>query len=306
VDASPEIVKHLLPSVVNLHAQVPAKHPSAVILGRERMGTGTIVDPEGLILTVNYVVMGSETIWVTLTRGRRLKAELVAQDFEIGLALVRVKRQDLPAIEMGSSIESEVGQEIFVLASTGAEERRVSGGLITYIGEFDAYWEYFLDRAVIVSAANPGFGGGPLLTLTGQMIGVTSLNLNELARYALAVPIEHYGAQREEWLRFGKVVNRPRRAWLGLFAHPVEEGVIIAGLVPSGPADRSGLQEGDLIVTLNAEEVVTRKAFYSALWRYGPSERLVIEVMRDNNLKRFEAVSGDRAEFYRQGATIDR
>jgi S1-C subfamily serine protease len=306
VDASPEIVKHLLPSVANLYAQVPAKHPSAAILGRERMGTGTIVDPGGLILTVNYVVMGSETIWVTLTRGRRLKAELVAQDFDIGLALVRVKRQDLPAIELGSSTEVEVGQEIFVLASTGAEERRVSGGLITYVGEFDAYWEYSLERALIVSATNPGFGGGPLLTLTGQMIGVTSLNLNELARYALAIPIERYREHYEEWLRFGTIVHRPRRAWLGLFAHPVEEGVVIAGLVPSGPAERSGLQEGDLIVTFNAEEIATRKAFYSALWRNGPGERLVIEVMRDGRLKRFEAVSGDRAEFYRQGATIDR
>ena len=93
MDASVELVKHLLASVVHIHTEVPSSHPSTRILGDERMGTGTIVDPAGLILTVNYVVMGGETIQVTFAKGRSLRAELVAQDFEIGLALLRVKRQ---------------------------------------------------------------------------------------------------------------------------------------------------------------------------------------------------------------------
>lgn len=305
MDASPEIVKQLLPAVVNIHTRIPGKHPSASVLGRERMGTGAIVERDGLILTVNYVVMGCETISVTLTRGRRLKGELVAQDFDTGLALVKVKRQGLPTVPLGLSQEIECGREVFVIASTGPEERRVSSGMVTRIGEFEAYWEYRLERGIISSAANPGFGGGPMLTLTGQMIGVTSLNLNELIRCSLAVPVECYLSHRDELLRYGKTVSRHRRAWLGLFAHPLEEGVVIAGLVPNGPAARSGLQDGDLIVTLNAEEVQTRTAFFNALWRFAPGDRFVIEVMRDGSLKRVEVVGGDRAEFYRQGATVE-
>lgn len=300
MDASPDLIKRLLPSVVNIHTEVPGAHPSAPILGTERMGTGFVVDPDGLILTVNYVVMGARKLQVALGQGRRLKAELVAQDFDTGMALVRVKRQNLSPVQFGSSETVDTGLPVFVIASTGPQERRVADGLVTYLGEFEAYWEYLLDRGIVSSAANPGFGGGPLFTLTGSVIGVVALNLNEIARSSLAIPIECYREIKAEFLRYGQVVSRPRRAWLGLFAHPLEEGVVVAGLIPNGPGERAGLREGDVIVTLNSEEVATRKDLYRSLWRHGPGERITLEVVRENALKRVEITSGDRAEFYRQ------
>lgn len=300
MDASAELVKRLLPSVVNIHTEVPDTHPSARILGDERMGSGTIIDTSGLILTVNYVVMGAEKIQVSLGQGRRLKAELVAQDFDVGLALLRVKRQGLNPAQLGSTESLERGEPVFAIASTGPQERRVAGGVVTYLGEFEAYWEYLLERGVVSSAANPGFGGGPLFTLRGQMIGVVSLNLNEIVRNSLAIPVECYRENEAEFLRYGRVVSRPKRAWLGVFAHPLEEGVVVAGLVPNGPGERSGLREGDVIVSLNTEEVPTRKDLYLRLWRYSPGERITVELLRDNVVKRVEVTGGDRAEFYRQ------
>lgn len=300
MDAAVELVKRLLPTVVNIHTEVPDTHPSARILGDERMGSGTVIDPSGLILTVNYVVMGAEKIYVSLGQGRRLKAELVAQDFDVGLALLRVKRQELRPAHLGASEPVERGEPVFAIASTGPQERRVAGGVVTYVGEFEAYWEYLLDRGVVSSAANPGFGGGPLFTLKGQMIGVVSLNLNEIVRNSLAIPIEFYRENQAEFLRYGRVVSRPKRAWLGVFAHPLDEGVVVAGLVPNGPGEKYGLREGDVIVSLNSEEVPTRKELYLSLWRHPPGERITIEVLRDNVLKRLEVTSGDRAEFYRQ------
>ena len=86
MDASVELVRRLLPVVVHIHTQVPSAHPSTRMLGDERTGTGTVIDPSGLILTVNYVVMGGETIHVSFAKGRTQRAELVAQDFELGLA----------------------------------------------------------------------------------------------------------------------------------------------------------------------------------------------------------------------------
>jgi S1-C subfamily serine protease len=299
VDASVELIKHLLSSVVNIHAEVPAAHPSTQILGAERMGSGTVIDSTGFILTVNYVVMGGETIQISSARGRRFRAEIAAQDFDVGLALLKVKRKDLHAAELGSSEAIERGMPAFVLASTGPQERRVSGGVVTYLGEFEAHWEYLLERGIVTSAVNPGFGGGPLFTMTGQMIGVVSLNLNEIARSSLAIPIECYREHRDELLRFGRVTSRPKRAWLGLFVHPLEEGVVVAGLIPGGPGERSGLREGDMILSLNSEEIPTRKDLYRCLWRHGPGERVSFEVMRENELKRLEITSGDRAEFYK-------
>src|SRR3990172_2595794 len=188
MDAWVELVKYLLTSVVHIHTEVPAAHPSTRILGDERMGSGVVVDPAGLILTVNYVVMGGESIQVTFERGRSQRAEIVAQDFEIGLALVRIKRQGLAAVKVAPSDRIERGTPVFALASTGPRERRVSAGVITYLGEFEAYWEYLLERGIVSSASNPGFGGGPLFTLDGRMIGVVSLNLHEIARSSLAIP----------------------------------------------------------------------------------------------------------------------
>ena len=300
MDASVELVKHLLGSVVHIHAEVPSNHPSTRILGDERMGSGTVVDPAGLILTVNYVVMGAETIQVTLGRGRALRAEIVAQDFEIGLALLRVKRQGLQAAPIADSETLTRGEPVFAIGSTGPRERRVAGGLVTHLGEFEGYWEYLLERGIVSSAANPGFGGGPLFTLSGQMMGVVSLNLNEIARCSLAIPGECYRRNQQEFMRFGRVVSRPPRAWLGVFAHVLEEGVVVAGLVPNGPGARSGIQEGDVIVSLDAQEVPTRKELYLSLWKHAPGEKMTLEVMRDNEVRRLSVTGGDRADFYKQ------
>src|SRR2546427_495623 len=81
-------------------------------------------------------------------------------------------------------------------AATGPRERRVSGGLLSYLGEFEAQWEYMLDRSLVSTASNPGFGGGPLFTVTGRMVGVVSLNLGEIVRSSLAIPGECYLGHR--------------------------------------------------------------------------------------------------------------
>jgi S1-C subfamily serine protease len=265
------------------------------------MGSGVVVDASGLILTVNYVVMGAQTVDVAFLKGRRLKAEVVAQDFEIGLAVLRVKRQGLTAAPLGCAADLACGDPVVAVASTGPQERRLASGLVTYLGEFEAYWEYLLDRGIVTSAQiNLGFGGGGLFSMTGALLGIVSLNLNEIVRCSLAIPADAYREHAAELLRYGRVVSRPRRAWLGVFAHAVDEGVVVAGIVPEGPGDRGGLQEGDVIVSLNAQEVPSRKDLYLSLWRHGPGERLTLEVMRDNRLRRVEVTSGDRAEFFKQ------
>jgi S1-C subfamily serine protease len=300
MDTSVELVRHLLQSVVYIHTNVSRDHPSTRILGNERLGSGVVVDASGLILTVNYVVMGAQTISVAFQKGRRAKAEIVAQDFEIGTALIKVNRQGLIAAEIGTGDVVERSDEVVLLGAMQPQERRATGGFVTYVGEFEAYWEYLIDRGIISNAPNPGYPGGGLFTMTGRLAGTVSLNLNEIARSSLAIPVDFYRSHRDEMVRYGRVVSRPRRAWIGIFAHVVEEGVVVAGVVPDGPGDRGGLQDGDVIVSLNAEEVASRRDFYMSLWRHEPGEALTLEVMRDNKMRRCEVKGGDRAHFYRQ------
>jgi S1-C subfamily serine protease len=300
VDVAVDFVKELLPSIVYIRATVPRTHPSARILGTERMGSGVIIDRAGVILTVNYVVMGAQTVEVAFVKGRRARGEVVAQDFEVGLAVIRVKRQNLPAASLATGVVLERGDSVINVAARGGQERRVTGGLVTYLGEFEAYWEYLLDRGIVSSAPNPGYGGGALFTLEGRLAGVVYLDLNEIARNSLAIPVDFYREHEGEMLRYGRVISRPRRAWLGVFAHALDEGVVVMGLVPDGPGERGGLQEGDFIVSLNAQEIESRRDLYLRLWRHEPGEQLTLEIMRDNKLRRLEVTGGDRAQFFSQ------
>jgi S1-C subfamily serine protease len=264
------------------------------------MGSAVVVDPGGLLLTVNYVVMGARRVRVTMTDGRRLDAKVAAQDFESGLALLRVAATGLAAARLGSSDDVALGAPVFVIAATAPMDRRVAGGAVTDLGEFEAYWEYMLDRGIVSSAANPGFGGGPLFDLRGAMIGVVSLNLEGIGRESLAIPVEHFTRHRSELLRFGRVTSRRRRAWIGVFPHTLEERLVVAGLVPDGPGERAGLQDGDVILRVDEQEVSTRRDLYAALWRHEPGERVLLDVMREDRQRRVEVVAQDRSDFYAQ------
>ena len=101
MDATVGLVHALLPVTAHVTARVAAAHPSTRILGTERMGSAVVVESGGLLLTVNYVVMGARRVRVTMTDGRRLDAKVAAQDFESGLALLRVPATGLPAARLG-------------------------------------------------------------------------------------------------------------------------------------------------------------------------------------------------------------
>jgi len=299
MDALVTIVQSALPSVVHIHTVAPAEHPSSRLLGEERMGSGCVIDRDGLILTVNYVVMGGDEIRVTTQDGREAPGKLIAQDFETGLALLRVKGMRLRPFSIGAFSTLARGAPVFVLAASGPEERRVAGGCITYLGEFDAYWEYWIEQGIMTSAFNPGFGGGALLDLQGQLLGVVSLSLNELCHHSFTIPVDYFTEHRKELLRHGRVASRPRRAWIGFFPHPGEDG-LVAGLIPGGPGERAGLQEEDVILAVDHREVQSRKELYLALWEHEPGERVLFDLVRGNEAKSVEVVCGDRAAFYGQ------
>ncbi len=298
MDAIIGLVRALLPTTAALRVEIPKSHASVPVLGDERMGSAVVAEPE-VLLTVNYVVMGARTIEATFPDGERVRAEILAQDYESGLAALRIPRRSGPAAVLGDSRALATGQEAFVLGATGATERRVSNGIITKLGPFDAYWEYLLDTAIQSSAINPGFGGGPLFDTRGRVLGITSLNLGRVGRFSLAIPIHYYTDHRDDLVRFGRVRGRARRAWLGIYAEGTDEGVAISGLVPNGPAANAGLREGDIITAVNFKETESRVDVYRQLWMYEAGAVVRLGVLRDAERIVIEVPTVDRAEFYR-------
>jgi S1-C subfamily serine protease len=299
MDAPPELVNEVLPAVVSIEAAVKPGHPSTVVLGTERRGTGVIVDTGGYLLTVNYVVIGAYRLGVGLTDGRRFEAHLVARDFDSGLAVLKIPPQDLPVVRLGSSMDIILGQPVFLVAATGMVERRVAEGFISYLGEFDTHWEYMLAKAIGVTMQNPGLGGAPLFDLAGRVVGIAAFNVSEVARATIAIPVELYQLNRTELLEFGQIVGRPRRAWIGAHVQPTDRGVMVAGLVPGGPAEAAGIREGDVIIAVDFCSVQTRRDLYEELWKKRAHDKVILKILREEQVLVIEMVSGSREDFYK-------
>jgi S1-C subfamily serine protease len=297
VNAAVGLIERVLPATVHIQAQIPSAHPSARILGTERMGSGTVIDATGLILTVNYVVLGAEKVQVTLLDQRSFEGEVVRHDFASGLALVRIPADTLPFLPLRSTRDLALGQEMFIVASVGEGAARLANGAITYLGPFDANWEYVLDRAIMTTAMNPGLGGGPLLDALGQVAGVVSLNLNEIGRFSLAIPADYYLDDRDAFLA-GRSRPQSTRAWLGIFCYAVKDHVVIAGLLAGGPGETAGLKSGDVILAVDGQDVSDRRSLYRLLWTHRPGESVTLKLIRGKELHTVTVASGDAEEFF--------
>jgi serine protease Do len=272
------LIHTILPATVDLNVTIPESHPSAQNLGSERVGSGTIVDPDGYILTVHYVTIGASSITVTLPDGEQYPAQVAAQDQETGLSL---------------------GQPVVMVASSGQIGRRVSGGYVSSLEGYDGQWEYMIDKTIRVTTFNPGFGGGTLANFRGELLGVVSLNLNEVGKFSLAIPIDYYRTYERELKQYGQVRSRPQRPWLGIYPQAMAGHVVIGGVVPNGPAAKFGLQQGDIVLTVEKKEIRTRQELYQEMWKKRPGERISLRILREDQSFDLDIVGGDRADRYR-------
>ncbi len=293
------LIHSLLPATVDINVTVPENHPSTRNLGSERTGSGTIVDPEGYVLTVHYVTVGADSITVTLPDGDQYPGKLAAQDQETGLALIKIAARDLPFLRPAAPQSIALGQPVVIIASSGQTARRVSGGYVTSMDSYDGHWEYMLERTIRVSAFNPGFGGGTLANFRGELAGVVSLNLNEIGKFALAIPVGYYQEFEQELKQYGQVRSRPRRPWLGFYPQPMAGHIVVGGIVPGGPAEKFGLKEGDIILSVEQQQIRSRPELYREMWKKRPGERISFRILREDQSLDVAVVGGDRADRYR-------
>ncbi|MFN8641002.1 MAG: S1C family serine protease [Candidatus Binatia bacterium] len=298
MNASVHLLHSVLPASVGLRVRINAAHPSARILGTDRMGSGTIIDASGIVLSVNYVALGAESIEVTLVDETRVSGQVIAQDFYSGLAAIKIPAAAHQAVRLGDSTALATGQEVFIVASAGGSQRRVNTGAIMSLARFDAFWEFSLERGILTTARNPGLGGGGLFTNAGALVGVVSLDLNEIGRSTMAVPVEQWTAHAEELLRDGRRTTRPPRAWVGLYCYAMGEHVIIAGVLPGTPAERGGLRPGDVVVAIDDQPIAERYQLYAGLWAHHPGEVIHFQVFRDDAVRDVAIESGDAEAFF--------
>lgn len=298
MDAHVRLLQQVAASTVTVAAEIPSSHASAAVLGTSRAGTGAVVDHDGTIVTVNYVVLGANRVSVTDVEGRRFDARVVAQDFATGIAVLTVDDLGVEPLAPGSSRDAGPGQDVFLVAAVGAGERRSACGFVVATDSFDAYWEYFLPRALWVTAINPGLGGAPLCDAHGRFVGIVSLNLGGIGRATLAIPSENYYEHASELLREGRRTTRATRAWLGMFCYSLPDRTVVAGLIPGAPGERCGLVVGDILVRVGEQPVTGRLQLYEEIWRNRPGDDIDLKVLRDGHIEKVTVTSGDAEEFF--------
>jgi len=246
---------------------------------------------------VNYVVVGAEEVKVVGLDDKAYLAEIVRQDFHSGLALLRVAERGLPALPLRRTDDLALGEGIFIVASVGEGSARVADGAVSYIGPFDANWEYVLERSIMATAMNPGLGGGPLIDAQGRVAGIASLNLNDIGRFSLSIPADYYLDARDAFVSGTRPLGDPR-AWLGIFCHAMNDQVVVAGMLADGPGERAGLKPGDVIVAVDGHDVADRRSLYRLFWAHRPGEPIRLEVMRGKDRHVITVESGNAEEFF--------
>jgi len=293
---SPVVVsREAVPSIVFLRTEIPTSHPSAAILGEERLGTGVAVDNHR-VLTAHYLVMGGSRISVSSADGKTRNVDRALLHHETGLALLALDGPALPPARFADGPASP-GQPVFILSCTGERERKGASGHVSAIAPFEAFWEYMLDRAIMTTAINPGLAGAPLLDAEARLLGLVSLGLAAVGRYSLAIPIELYVDHREQ-IEQG-VGSTPSRAWVGVYPQGYDGGVVLTGVVTGGPAEKAGLQKGDLVLSVDGAVVSCLRDLYGAIWKRGPGERVGLQILRDSSIRTVDVVAGDRYDFYK-------
>jgi S1-C subfamily serine protease len=291
-----------LEAVVGLRATAPSDAFTAETLGTERAGNGVLIRGNGLVLTIGYLITEAEEVWLHLSDGRIVAADVTAYDQATGFGLVQaLAKIELPALAVGDSGRVRVGDQV-VTAGFGGRERSVAARVVAK-QEFAGYWEYVLDEAIFTAPAHPFWGGTALIGPAGDLLGIGSLQLQGATQRGPAghlnmmVPIDLLKPILDDLLTLGRV-KRPPRPWLGFYATELEDRVVVMGLASKGPAQRAGLHTGDLILAVAGRAVSNLPTLFRTIWALGEAGVDVpLTLHREGDTFDVVVTSGDRNRF---------
>ena len=232
----------LLNAVVALRAEVPEDAFTASFLGTERSGSGVVINEDGVILTIGYLITEAQSIWLTANNGTVVQGHTLAYDQVTGFGLIQpLGRFKLPMLSMGSVATVEPDDDVFVIGYGGrhhALKAKVVGKR-----EFAGNWEYVLDEALFTAPAHPHWSGTALVDEYGRLVGIGSLLVQEAREEGQAlqgnmfVPVDALKPILNDLMRYGKT-SGPARPWLGWYVAEVEGQLVVSGVTDGGPAAR--------------------------------------------------------------------
>ncbi|HVW54343.1 MAG TPA: S1C family serine protease [Rhizobiaceae bacterium] len=289
-------------SMVAVRASVPEDAFTADTLGIRREGSGVVIRKDGLVLTIGYLITEADEVWLVDRDGRNVPAHPLAYDQETGFGLVQaLGRLDLPPLEFGDIAHAAIGDPVVLVDGLG---QSVEANIVAK-QEFAGYWEYLLDEAVFIAPAHASWGGAALVDPEGKLLGIGSLRLQmskggEIADINMIVPISLLPPILDDLLKRGQV-NKPPRPWLGVFSAESNGEVVVMSVAEGGPAEKAGLQQGDIISDIRDKEIDGLADFYRQVWESGPAGiEVPMRVIRDGRETWLRLKSADRNSFLKK------
>jgi S1-C subfamily serine protease len=293
-----------LDSMVLLRAEVPEDAFTAGILGTERIGNGVVIRDDGLVLTIGYLITEATTIWLNSNAGKAVPGHPLAYDQATGFGLVQpLGGLGAPALPRGTAASCRAGDDV-VLAGHGGRRHALKAKIIAK-REFAGYWEYVLDEALFTAPAHPHWSGAALISGEGRLIGIGSLMVQEEmagrnVQGNMIVPIDLLEPILDDMLKLGRA-KRAARPWLGLYATEVKGHVVVSGLAGGGPAERSGLQVGDIVVEVAGARVGGLADLFRKIWGLGAAGvEVPVTLVREGSVSRVRVVSTDRQDLLKK------
>ena len=287
-------------AVVGLQVTAAEGARSADTLGRRREGSGVVIGPDGLILTIGYLMLEADSIQVVTQDNRTLPARAVAYDLATGFGLVKplLPMRGVDPVPLGSHTSVSAGQALMV--ASGGSDGDVSTTRLVSKRPFSGYWEYHIEAALFTSPPIANHSGAALFDQRGQLIGIGSLlvadALGEAPRIPgnMFVPVDLLKPILAEMQQTGTSCQS-RRPWLGLSSTEQSGRVQVVRVTAGSPAQAVGIEAGDVVLAVDGVSVATLEAFYKQLWSHAnPDDEIELTVLQGAQVKTMTLRAVDR------------
>ena len=258
-------------AVVGVQVTATPGSGSAESLGRQRTGSGVVIGPDGLVLTIGYLLLEAERVQIVTPDNKTLPARTVAYDLATGFGLLRplLPMRGVAPVPLGTTGAASEGEPL--MAVIGGEDGGIALTRLASQRPFSGYWEYHIDTALFTSPPVGNHSGAPLFNQRGELLGIGSLFVANAAGGDRAlpgnmfVPVDLLKPILAELQQSG-ISKQSRRPWLGLTSSEAGGQVRIVRVSKDGPAQAAGLRGGDVVMAIDGTPVATLEAFYKKLW----------------------------------------
>ncbi|HEM7890104.1 MULTISPECIES: Do family serine endopeptidase [Burkholderia] len=269
------------------------------------LGSGVIVSPEGYILTNQHVVDGADQIEVALADGRTATAKVIGSDPETDLAVLKINMTNLPTITLGRSDQSRVGDVVLAIGNPFGVGQTVTMGIISALGRNHLGINTFENFIQTDAPINPGNSGGALVDVNGNLLGINTAIYSRSGGslgIGFAIPVSTARTVLESIITTGSVT----RGWIGVepqdvtpeiaesFGLQQKSGAIVAGVLQGGPADKAGIKPGDILVSVNGEDITDTTKLLNTVAQIKPGTPTKVHVVRKGKEFDMNVVIGKR------------